>query len=446
MEGEDISATLDSEQSSLLEERPVPCEFITGVAGSGKTYKVRQEVAADSRSGILSATTGIASVNLGTITLHSLLRYSTTEVLKDSWLQGKLTRVLHSLGRKHKRLIVDEVSMMSATQLDLIHRAVREVNRYSDMEEPLGITLVGDMLQLAPVKEPWVFTAQSWGDFEAQTTRLTKVWRQDSAEFLAALNLVRGGKGAEGAEELTKLGVQWQSQLDTEFDGTTILPKNDQVSRYNQMALDRIRGEEFIVNSHRWGKQQSEWEQNIRTKEWGIPPQVRLKVGAYVMILANANDFSWANGDCGWIRDYDDDTITIELVRTGQEIILPRVVRGVEYSERPDGYSGTVNIPKDEDGGGWLPRQHYRGRVKRWVMGQIQYFPLRLAWASTVHKTQSLTLDRVQCDFRDRFFGMGGMMYVALSRCRTLGGLRLVGMRETFAQRVTVDEAVRRWI
>ena len=448
MEEFDVVDELSREQAAPREDRPVPCEFVCGVAGSGKTYQVRKAVEYDPTYGSLCATTGIASVNLGTIALHSLLRYSTTEVLRDSWLQGKLVRVLHALGRRVRRLIIDECSMASAYQLDLIHRAVREVNRFNDMEQPLGITLVGDFLQLAPVKEPWVFTADCWREFAANTTKLDKVWRQDNAEFLAALNLVRAGKGGESASVLSSLGVHWNTSLDTEFDGTTILPRNDMVSRFNQIALDRVQGEEFTVTSRRWGAQQLEWGMNQRTKEWGIPPTTRLKVGAYVMILSNAQDFHYVNGDCGHIEGFDaeEQTVSVKLVRNGQTVELPQVVRGVEWSEKPDSYTGSVMIPKSEDDGAYIPRQHYRGRVKRYVMGQVEYSPLRLAYASTVHKSQSLTLDKVQCDFRDHFFSHPGMLYVALSRCRTLEGLRLVGQQGTFASRCTVDSRVREWI
>lgn len=437
---------LDEElEVSIGEEREVPCEFITGVAGSGKTYQVKKAVELDPKFGVLSSTTGVSAVNLGAITVHSLLRYSTTAVLKDSWLQGKLTRILHGIGKRTRRLLVDEISMGSAHQLDIWYRAVKEVNRYSDMDEPMGITLVGDLLQLPPVNEPWCFEADCWPQFREHTTRLTKVWRQDDSGLVTALNQVRAGDGAEGARLLTELGVKWETQLDTEFDGTSIFSMNDKVSRYNQIGLDRIKSPEFTVQSYRWGQQQHEWGFNPRTKEWGIPQLARFKVGAYVMILSNASDFHYVNGDCGWIRDHNDNSVTIELVRTGEEITLPRIVRGVEHMEKPDGWNGIV-IPKEEDQNQYRPRTHFRGRVKRYVTGQVEYFPMRLAYASTVHKSQSLTLDRVQVDFRDWFFGRPGMLYVALSRARTLGGLRLVGQPDKFARQCSVDPKVREWI
>jgi hypothetical protein len=311
--------------------------------------------------------------------------------------------------------------------------------------------------QLPPVKAPWVFTASCWERFRDNTETLTKVWRQGDTRFLSALNLVRCGEGAAAVEVLTSLGARFETALDTEFDGTTILPRNDQVGRYNALALDRVPGSKFKVTSRRWGAQRSEWGQSVRTKEWGIPPEVELKIGAYVMLLANHPEFEWVNGDCGWIEAFDDSSgpfgddpggmLAIRLVRTKQVIHLSRLTRGVEHSERPAGWPATGDrIPPASDDGGWHPRPHYRGRVKRWVTGQISYFPLRLAYATTVHKSQSLTLDRVQCDFRGHFFQQPAMLYVALSRCRTLAGLRLVGMAETFAKHCNFDERIREWL
>src|SRR5215472_3530138 len=295
---DELDQQLDQEQIEVMlgEEREPPCEFITGVAGSGKTFMVKKAVQDDPTYGVLSSTTGVSAVNLGAITVHSLLRYSTTQVLRDIWLQGRLTRTLHGIAKRVRRLMIDEISMGSAQQLDIFYRAAKEVNRYSDITEPFGITLVGDLLQLPPVNEPWCFKAECWPEFANNTTRLTKSYRQEEPEFVNALNLVRAGKGAEGAELLTKLGAKWESQIDTEFDGTSIFSMNDKVNRFNQIGLERVKGRQFIIESRRWGQQQHEWGFNHRHKEWGIPPLGRLKIGAYVMVLSNAQDFHYVNG------------------------------------------------------------------------------------------------------------------------------------------------------
>lgn len=453
----DIGAGAETEDEMLGTEqvaaadREVPCELITGAAGTGKTYGIRKLCAGDATYGVLSATTGIAAVNLGAITIHSLLRYSTTEVLRDQFLTGRLTRVLHAIAKQYRRVIVDEGSMADAAQLDLWYRGIEEANRYTDVAHPLGLTMIADFAQLPPVKAKWAFEAGCWERFEQNTTRLVKVWRQDGGDFLDALNLTRRGEGAQAAALLASAGATFNTSLDTEFDGTTILPRNDQVGRFNAMALDRVEGGRFTVTSRRWGSQRSEWGQNARTKEWGIAPEVELKLGAYVMVLANAADFSYVNGDCGHLEEYhsggatEDTHLVIRLVRTGECVNLPKIARSVEFSERPDGWNGDT-IPKMMDDGGWHARAHFRGRVRRYVTGQVEYFPVRLAYATSVHKSQSLTLDRVQCDYRDRFFSMPAMLYVALSRCRTLGGLRLVGMRDTFAKHCTFDPKIREWL
>jgi len=361
--------------------------------------------------------------------------------MRDAYLTGQLARKLHEIAREYAWLAVEEYSMLDADALDILYRATIEANRYADVVRPLGLLLVGDLAQLPPVKARWCFEAACWERFAASTERLEHVWRQDTGPFLDALNHVRDGRGAQAAELLTAAGAVWHTALDTEFDGTTILPKNDMVNRYNDIALDRVPGKRITVTSRRWGKQRSEWGENLRTHEWGIPPRTDFKVGAYVMVLSNAPDFSVVNGDCGHIGAYEDGAFHVNLLRTGQVVRIEKLVRGVEQSERPDGFSGPT-----VDDTTWMPKEHYRRRVRRYVTGQVEYYPLRLAYASTVHKSQSLTLDRVQADFRDWFFGKPAMLYVALSRCRTLAGLRLVGMREKFVVQCATDPRIAPWL
>lgn len=446
----DLEEALSEEQTART-DTPPPCEFITGPAGTGKTFNQVKAVAEDPSYGVLSATTGIASVNLGAITIHSLLKYSDTRVLRDHFLTGALQRTIHPLAKQFRRLIIDEVSMADAEQLDLWYRGVEEANRYVDVPSPMGITLVGDFAQLPPVKARWAFEASCWKRFAENSTRLTKVWRQDGGPFLEALNLIRRGCGETGANLLVGAGAHFDTALDTEFDGTTILPVNKQVGKYNMIALDRVPGKSFKVTSRRWGQQRSEWGQNAKTKEWGIPPEVELKVGAYVMLLANHSDFQWVNGDCGWItehgKDGDDEWLTVRLARNGKHERIWPLVRGVEHSDKPhDWTEHATRVPTSEDDGSWIPRPHYRARVKRYVTGQVEYFPLRLAYATSVHKSQSLTLDKIQVDFRNHFFSQPAMLYVALSRCRTLQGLRLVGQREVFAKHCNFDPRIKEWL
>lgn len=451
----DRDMSISEEVQQLSEERETPCEDIGGVAGSGKTYRILKNVASDPSWGILSSPTGIAAVNLGAITVHSLLKFSTTDVARDSFLNGTLTRIIHALARDYRRLVIDEKSMLDGELLDIIYRATCEANRYADVPVPMGITLVGDFAQLPPVRAKWCFEAACWEKFEANSTILKEQWRQTDDWFIEALNYIRQGNGDAGAALLQRLGVRWETILDTEFDGTTILPKNDQVGRYNAIGLDRVKGTKITVTSRRWGKQRSEWGLNERTREWGIPQQAEFKIGAYVMLLSNQSDgeggFEFVNGDCGHIVSYLPNTIVagegfdVELVRNNNIVRVRPIVRHVDHADKPSDYD-FVTIARGDDNGSYIPRPHYRSKARRYVVGQIEYFPMRLAYASTIHKSQSLTLDRVQVDYRNHFFGGPGFLYVALSRARTLSGLRLVGQRDVFIKRCNVDERVRRWL
>jgi len=443
---------IDTQLQEYIADGEVPCERLIGVAGTGKTYTLLQRTREDSAYGLLSSTTGISAVNLGTVTINSILKYFDTASLRDAYLTGRLTRYLHDIALHYRRLIVEEYSMAEGAQLDLWYRAVVEANRKHDVVTPLGILLVGDLAQLPPVSGDWVFHADCWRHFADNTTRLTHVWRQDQGPFLDALNLLRAGDGGPAAEVLSAAGAQWNTQLDCEFDGTTILPVNENVRRYNEMALDRVPGPRITVTSRRWGLQRSEWGQSRKTGEWGIPPKQDFKIGALVMLLANRADFSVVNGDTGHITNYTDngdgigdEFFDVKLLRTGAVVRIDKIARAVDIDSRPDDWTGE-RIHPDDDENLYIPKPHYRARVKKYVLGQVESFPMRLAYASTVHKSQSLTLDKVQCDFRHHFFSAPSMLYVALSRVRTLAGLRLVGGKDRFIKQCQVEKAVQPWL
>lgn len=442
--------TLDDVQE-LTEERDPVCSRLIGAAGTGKTFTVKKAAKDDPEWGLLTSTTGISAVNLGAVTLNATLKYFNTQSMEDAFYQGFLKRILHGIAKRYRRLIVEEYSMLEAKQLQILYYAVREANRFKDVEDPLEIMLVGDLAQLPPVSGLWCFDAECWEKFAGNTTRLEHVWRQDGGLFLDALNHLRAGDGTAAVAALDGLGVKWHSARFSDFDGTTILPVNEQVSRYNEMALDTVKGKRIKVASRRWGQQRSEWGENKRTHEWGIPQVSEFKIGAYVMILANGADFEYANGDCGHIVSEimaGDRVVgfTIRLVRNEAEVDIMPIVRGVEVIDKPEVGGGFEMISRSDDDGRYLAKPHYRGRVKRYVMGQIEYLPLRLAYASTVHKSQSLTLDRVQADFRHKFFGQPAMLYVALSRCRTIEGLTLVGDRDKFVAQCSMDRRVLPWL
>lgn len=430
----------------------VPTLLVTGCAGTGKTFAVRQL-----ENTLLAATTGIAGVNLGTSTIHSILKYFDTESLEDHYARGRLAVLFHRIGQEYDNICIDEVSMADPRQLDMWYRSIAEVNQYEGMVSKgrkLGLILTGDFMQLPPVKCKWAFTAECWPYFAANTLRLTKVWRHGNPDFLRALNLMRAGDGAGAAEILREL-IHWMPSINRKFDGTTVVSKNMEVDRHNWLALSELTTPLASIPKLTWGKQLGEWEKNI-------PGALDVKVGAYVMILANSRrenkdadgdgsggsgssgffkfdqELEYANGDCGWITDIDtgSKTVGVKLVRNGETVRLGRITR--------------ENLVREEPDEGWtLPggvQPYWDSRRRKWVVGSITFMPLRLAYASTVHRSQGLTLDRIQVDCRAHFFGMPAMAYVSLSRAREPQGVYVVGTPRLLATRTKVDEEVLPWL
>lgn len=417
----------------------VACKYITGPAGSGKTYGLRKMIEDDPKAGLLCATTGVAAVNLGTVTLNSVLKYFNTESLMDAYMQGRLTRQLQQLAKQYRELFIDEVSMMDGNQLDILTQATQEANQRS--KHKLGITLTGDFCQLPPVKAKWAFEAQCWDRYAENIVKLTKIYRQDDPEFLSALNAARSGDGKACAETLRGM-TKWKVAVDINFEGTTIMAKNASVDRHNWLRYMQLPEKERGIRTERWGLQRGEWKL--------IPDVTMLKKGAFVMILANAQMamgsvgpqvLEYANGDCGHIVDIDKYDVLVKLNRNGKEVWIPLVTRRFESKEKPK--EGT---PIWSGLGVHRGEPYYDRNKKRWVYGAVTYCPLRLAYATTVHKSQGLTLDNVQVDIRDGFFGQPAMAYVALSRARSTQGLSIVGAPEMLARRITFDPKVAPWV
>lgn len=477
--------TLDPLQQKAIDDARTSGRFtnISGTAGVGKTY-VAKEIVKQVPGTVLAATTGIAAVNLGEgTTIHSLLHFFNTQSLIDSYREGHLQAVIRKLRRAGtQRILIDEKSMLSGQQLTPIARAVREVNeggiyaleavgsddgndegydaQYSGRADlpPLGLTLCGDFAQLPPVPDEhpitgkklpvdFAFDSKEWPLFAEHTTRLETIYRQADADFIAALHAVRQGRIKDALDFFVP--SRFSPQQDDSFDGSTIFAKNDAVDRHNLMMLDRVVGTPMIAKSARTGKQRTEW-----TKD--IPETLRLKENALVMILANRREYEdeedergrliYANGDLGVLRGTKGNGWLVTLKRTGGEVTVYPVRRENTIPLEP----GRRKAIKEAFAAGTGPAPDAiiteKGKGRSEILGTITYMPLRAAWGTTVHKSQGLSLDSVQVNLRDWMFEKPGMTFVALSRCRTAEGLRIVGDQRGFIERVRIEPRVTPWL
>lgn len=424
--------TIEKKPTSLGARADDLFEFITGPAGTGKTFSVREKCKNDPTYGELCATTGIAAINLGDAnTLNSTLKYFNTDSLANNYYNGKLAYLLRQLRDRKRKLVVDEGSMLSGTQMDYIYDSMIEINE-DGSGKYLGMDIIADLCQLPPVNEPPIYTAKCWPIFDAHTTKLTKIWRQDNPEFINAINLVRAGNGLQAVAALQSCGVQFVNSLDEKFVGTTLIPNNKDVDAYNLRQLAKVPGSTIRTMPTRRGKQKKEWDLHI-------PVQMLFKVGALVMILANDNeDFAYANGDLGEIVKYsteNPETFFVKLQRNDSVIPIRAITRNNLSNDEPD--------PKDYTSMFFPTVDHLTGS---WIMGTLTYLPLRLAYASTIHKSQGLSLDAVQVEGTKQFFGFDSMAYVAISRCKTPQGLRIVGTPQQVANKIHTNKNVRKWI
>lgn len=463
--------------------------LLIGSAGTGKTTLLKERIKENPKYGLLAATTGIAAVNLSSEdctvrTMHSVLGFYDLNSLKQNYQRGRLTSKLMEVSSKGvNRLIVDEMSMLPDTMFEIILQALKEVNNYQTVIDRggLGLMLVGDFLQLPPVEGKYVFESDKFAPFEHPNNieKLTKIWRQVDTDFLEALQCARQGDGAKMVDILYHHpDIKFANQLDDEFEGTTIVGTNQEVDRINFIRLQGLRQQgkkTLAVKATRWGKEDSSWK--------NIPPEVELSIDGYVMILTNGGEGAYANGSCGWVREFTaGGKVWIELHEPKTAAKSAEI--GLITRKCFDKHSVEKYGPLPEDKATWteyksdasLKLKYGPGKVgyasycaaltkqyrvegnkpyydfdeEMMVVGEIQYLPVRLAYATTVHKSQGLSLDRCQIDYigsgrGKNFFGSAGMSYVALSRVRTPQGLRIVGTPQDVDKKTNVLRRVLRW-
>lgn len=367
----------------------------TGYAVTHNSTTIKNLLKSNPNYGLKTASTGIAAINLqdeygSATTVNSALGYfDTKELLYQSLNPSRIDQKVDNIADKYEHLIIDECSLVSSAQIDLINRVFSRVNdhRLAEGKRPIYLHLVGDFGQLPCIDGKPAFLANCWSDFSVDY--LTEVKRQSEKQFIEALHHVRIGDGKSALPYFQSLG--FHSSLDKNFQGTTIFSKNKDVDDFNALKLSELTTDSIYIESERSGRCRPEWK--------NIPEILHIKIGCLVMILMNNHKQGFANGDLGVVEDYDtwSETASVRLLRNNN-------LAQVEM----------VKVKNAPIGGPSL--------------GWIKYMPLRVGYSSTTHKSQGLTLDKVQIVMGDRFMSScHGLFYVALSRCRSSSGLRLVG-------------------
>ena len=383
--------------------------FVTGAAGSGKTHLLNEYIKYLREHGAsigITASTGIAATHMGGQTIHAWSGLGIRDALTDYDLEAMEEKsYLWKRFADAQVLIIDEVSMLHHFRLDLVEQVARFFKRNNKPFGGMQVILCGDFFQLPPIsrkgEEPaqFAYHAPSWKNLDLKICYLEEQHRQSDSEYLEVLNAIRDNTVSEPI--LDRLRGRYMKKPVGETEPTKLYTHNVDVDGENERELDKLPGEVFEYEMASKGK-----ENIIATIKKGClaPEMLRLKVGARVMMVKNSFEDKYANGTLGVVAECSGYGITVKL--TGGRMITVK--------------PATWKIEED-------------GKVK----AEIAQYPLRLAWAITVHKSQGMSLDAAEVDLSQAF--EKGMGYVALSRVRTLGGLSLKGMNKTA---LMVDEEV----
>lgn len=377
--------------------------FLTGAAGSGKTYLLNKYINYLKDSNVrvaVTASTGIAATHLQGTTIHSWSGIGVRENLTNKDLEKLLANArIKRNYTKAKVLIIDEISMLHKHQLDMVDLVARYM---LDSEDPFGriqVVLCGDFFQLPPVstspsmeEKKFAFEASIWERGDFHVCYLSEQHRQGDDPLLTVLNDIRSGTAGEHTK--VPLRTRYKKEPEGDVKATKLYSRNVNVDAINEQELANLPGEEkrFTMSTEGFSALVDGLKKSCLANE-----QLRLKIDAEVMFIKNDTMGDYVNGTRGVVKGFNSSD--------GWPII--RTYDGAKIVAYPEEW-------KYEDNG-----------IVRATITQV---PLRLAWAITIHKSQGMTLDAAEMDLGDAF--EPGMGYVALSRVRSLNGLKLMNLNE----------------
>lgn len=405
--------------------------FLTGKAGTGKTTFLRRLRSLLPKRMVVLAPTGVAAINAGGQTIHSFFQFSPGPFIPgatttESNNRFRMAQQKKNLIRTLDLLVIDEISMVRADLLDRIDDTLR---RYRDPLRPFGgvqLLLIGDLMQLSPVTKndewamlaqhydtPYFFSSHALRQLPYVTVELSKIYRQQDDAFIDILAKVRAG--ALTRNDVDRLNARYLPDSNTaERDRIRLTTHNNSANAYNQSCLDRLPSRPFTFNCRVTG--------DFPEQNYPAEPQLVLKAGAQVMFVKNdpTGSHAYYNGKIGIITRISDESIEVACSDSDKPVIVTPVTwENNRY---------TLDPASKE--------------IKEEIAGSFTQYPLRTAWAITVHKSQGLTFDKVTLDINSSF--AHGQTYVALSRCRSLEGIILTA--PIAPQALITDPAVNSYI